>query len=215
MSEDYFDVTRDNVLRYDPETISIPAGETRELPGSNSFIEILSATSDTVQVSLNNRYFFPLDIGLLIKAPPGKGYRRLFLRNTSGATNVVKVAKGIGDFVDGRLVISSTSIIKTDPIPTAFTNRFSILTTTVSVNAITNVISAGVNVNGAIVTVGSMTTGNDPTARCLLLDSTAAFFGIYDSGLGLVVPVFALAAGQRLDVSTAGACFFACGYRLL
>lgn len=151
MRDDYLDVNWDDVLRYDPETITIPAGGYLEIPGVASFVGFLSVTgSDNLQISFNNRNYQPLEVGLLIKAPRNKGFRRLFVKNPGASANTVKISKGLGDFDDNRLVLSSSSLVPVSLQPQTGFNGNNYIGG-FSAAGSSNVITAASNVNGVII----------------------------------------------------------------
>lgn len=205
----------DNLLRYDPETITIPAGETREIASSVcTFVEILTATVDNAQVSFNGSFFFPLPAGLILPAPQGLAIRRLQIKNPGAAAVTYTIAKGVGEFIDNRLVLSSSSLLPVNPIPTAYSGINAASTAVASASTAVTVVAAGSNLNGILVNHYTLSCGADPLAVASFEDSANAIAQVVDSqaisGGGFTIP-----AGQALIRRTAGQCRTSIIYRLL
>lgn len=205
----------DNLLRYDPETITIPAGETREIAsGVCTYFEILTASVDNAQVSLNGSFFFPLAAGLILQAPEGVAFRRLYVKNPGASAVTYTIGKGIGDFVDNRLVLSSSSVLPVNPIPTAYSGINAASTAFGSALSATTIVAAGSNLNGILVNSYTLSCGPDPIAAASFEDTASAFAQVIDSqavsGGGFTIP-----AGQALVRRTLGQCKTSITYRVL
>jgi hypothetical protein len=79
------------------------------LGGYRTYFQILAATYDNVEISINNgANFVKISKGVKYKAPEGQAIAELVVRNKEGSANTVVIAQGIGDMDDNRLVIGST-----------------------------------------------------------------------------------------------------------
>ena len=208
-----FVTTNDNQLSYDPETRTLAAGETQQLVTWCDWVEFLSVTSDTMQVSLNGAFFFPLALGLILR--PAGGIRRLFIKNTSGVANTVQISKGLGNVEDRRVVISPTTLLNVNPQPTAYGARFWITSAAGSAFNSNTIVAAGSNINGIVLCSAHLSCGADPTAFARLNDSTNTFMESQDSQLAPLGAPITIPAGNSLVVATFGLCRCSGTYRIL
>lgn len=92
-------------LPYSTEDLVLGANGVKRLTGLVSAVAILSATDTAgVAISFDGGTFFPLPIGV---SPSWGKLRQLWVKDISGATNTIRVAKGTAELYDRRLLIDA------------------------------------------------------------------------------------------------------------
>jgi len=93
---------------------TLAAGESIVLAGNNcTGFSVLAATAN-FEIALDDQPFCEVFAGLKYNALPGRTIQKFVIRNSSGASNTIRIMWGKGDFTDARLaLIGSVAISNT------------------------------------------------------------------------------------------------------
>lgn len=109
-----------NQIPYETIKVNLAANESRPVYGTIKYLTLISATSLTgVSISFNGASFFPLPTGFTIS---GFEADTIYIRDTSGAPNVVVIAKGNAEITDNRVTIDAASPLPVQLTGTNFVN---------------------------------------------------------------------------------------------
>ena len=152
-------------IAYDPETVVLGIGVTQEIAaGGITYLEILGATADAVWASFDGSTFFPMPIGVAIQFNPEY---RLWIRNRSGATNTIIVAKGRGMINDQRVQLVTTATLTFTPVVPLGNTPLTDTPNNAALTAVV-VVAAGANLNGIDLQSAVVSTADLPDAQAFV-----------------------------------------------
>jgi hypothetical protein len=200
---------------YVSKTFVVAAGKTVELQGVWPSLFLLSATApDNVQISFNGLDFAPLPFALVLGNVKTVVTDRIYIKNTSVATNTIVIGVGDADIRDNRVSGDVNATITNFPATQPVSGTISVGNLSTLESGAIFVLDTAASVNASVVVAHGAKLKNVTIVNC---SAAPIYLRVYDHAtaptVGVDVPeiVVAVPATSSKEVSFYGTIIFNTG----